>query len=89
MALQLESRLIGVRAASADTPHAYIVRGIGKSGATHVVSGKAFLAYYDIPFDVARRWPAERHDRKTLVIDLKQPGTDVSGHSSRAHTGGS
>lgn len=53
-----------------------------------MVSGKAFLAYYDIPFDVARRWPAERHDRKTLVIDLKQPGTDVSGHSSRAHTGG-
>jgi len=23
-----------------------------------------------------------------LVIDLKQPGTKVSGHSSRAHSGG-
>lgn len=82
-----EERLIGIRESDANTPHAYGVRGTGKNQATRVVSGKAFLSYYDIPRDVARRWFAEERDG-TLVIDLKQPGTEVSGHSSRADEGG-
>jgi len=80
-------RLIGIRKADEDTPHAYAVRGTGKNQATRVVSGKAFLAYYDIPRGVARRWIAEERDGM-LVIDLKQPGTEVTGHSSRATAGG-
>jgi hypothetical protein len=55
--------------------------------ATHVVSGKAFLPYYGIPRDSARRWIATMQD-DMLVIDLKQPGIEVTGHSSRAHKGG-
>jgi hypothetical protein len=82
-----EERLIGIRESDANTPHAYNVRGTGKNQATRVVSGKAFLSYYDIPRGVARRWFAEERDGM-LVIDLKQPGTEVSGHSGRAHEGG-
>src|SRR5689334_25372370 len=82
-----EKKWIGIRSASADTPHAYAVRGVGNNQATHVVSGKAFLSYYGIPRDVARRWLARRRGN-LLVIDLKQPGTEVTGHSSRAHQGG-
>lgn len=82
-----DERLIGVKGSDENTPHAYTVRGTGKNEATRVVSGKAFLTYYDIPRDVARRWIAEERDGM-LVIDLKQPGTEVSGHSSRAHEGG-
>jgi hypothetical protein len=79
-----DERLIGLRSSDEATPHAYLVRGVGQNEATHVVSGKAFLTYYDIPQDVARRWAAEERDG-VLVVDLKQPGTEVSGHNSRAH----
>lgn len=82
-----EERLIGLRESDEATSHAYAVRGTGINQATRVVSGKAFLAYYDIPRETARRWIAEERDGM-LVIDLKQPGTEVSGHSSRAVTGG-
>lgn len=82
-----EERLIGIRRSDQDTPHAYAVRGTGKNQATRVVSGKAFLSYYDIPRDVARRWIVEERDGM-LIIDLKQPGAEVSGHGSRAHDGG-
>lgn len=81
-----DERLVGIRRAEEATPHAYAVRGVGKNAATRVVSGKAFLSYYGIPRGVARRWTAEERD-DMLVIDLKQPGTEVSGHSSRAHEG--
>ena len=79
-----DERLIGIRKTTAAMPHAYPIRGVGKNGATHVVSGKAFLAYYDIPRDVARRWIAKKQD-DLLVVDLKQPGAEVTGHSNRAH----
>jgi hypothetical protein len=82
-----EERLIGIRKTTAANPHAYLVRGVGKNEATHVVSGKAFLAYYNISRDVARRWLAEKRD-DMLVVDLKQPGTEVTSHSSRAQKGG-
>jgi hypothetical protein len=81
-----DERLIGIRRSDEDTPHAYAIRGTGINQATRVVSGKAFLAYYDIPRDVARRWIAEERNGM-LVIDLKQPGAEVSGHSSRAQSG--
>lgn len=83
-----EKHEIGIRATTLDAEHAYVVRGVGKSGATHVVSGKAFLNYYEIPLDVARRWPAKRSGRRMLTIDIKQQGTDVTTHGSRAHRGG-
>lgn len=82
-----DERLIGLRKADSTVPHAYLVRPLGKSGTTHVVSGTAFLAFYGIETGTARRWIAEKRDGM-LVVDLKQPGTDVSGHRSRATSGG-
>lgn len=82
-----ENELIGIQKASGTTPHAYAVRGVGNNEATRVVSGKAFLSYYGIPRDLARRWIAAMEE-DILVIDLKQPGTEVTGHSSRAIRGG-
>jgi hypothetical protein len=81
-----DEKLIGMRKVPATAPHAYVVRGVGTNLATHVVSGKAFLSYYEIPRDVARRWTAQVKD-DVLVIDLKQPGFEVTGHSNRAHKG--
>lgn len=82
-----ENELMGIQKASGATPHAYAIRGVGNNEATRVVSGKAFLSYYGISRDTARRWIATvRGDM--LVIDLKQPGTEVSGHSSRAQKEG-
>jgi hypothetical protein len=82
-----DEQLMGMRKVNATTPHAYVVRGVGNNQATHVVSGKAFLSYYEIPRDVARRWTAKVED-DVLVIDLKQPGFEVTGHTNRAHKGG-
>src|ERR1700760_3441786 len=53
-----ENELIGIESASESVPHAYVVRGVGNNRATHVVSGKAFLSYYGIPRNEARRWAA-------------------------------
>jgi hypothetical protein len=82
-----ENKLMGIQKTTGTMPHAYLVRGVGNNRATHVVSGKAFLSYYGISRDVARRWIAEMQD-DVLVVDLKQPGNEVTGHSSRAHQGG-
>jgi hypothetical protein len=82
-----ENELMGLQKASGATPHAYAVRGVGNNEATRVVSGKAFLSYYGISRDVARRWTAKLQD-DILVVDLKQPGFEVTGHSSRARKGG-
>src|SRR5262245_16891594 len=76
-----DNELMGIQKASASTPHAYVVRGVGNNRATHVVSGKAFLNYYGISREVARRWTAKMED-DVLVVDLKRPGFEVSGHSS-------
>ena len=81
-----ENKLLGMQKAPDGSSDAYLVRAVGQNGATHVVSGKAFLTYYGIPRDVARRWIAEKQD-DMLIVDLKQLGTEVTGHSSRAHKG--
>jgi hypothetical protein len=82
-----DERLIGFRKLAEDASHAYVVRPAGTHGTNHVISGKAFLRYYDISRDVARRWIAEEQD-DILVVDLKQPGTKVTGPSSRPNKGG-
>jgi hypothetical protein len=81
-----EKKCIGIRKASAATPHAYVVRGVGNNQAMHVVAGKAFLSYYGSPRDVARRWPAKT--RGNIGRRPQAAGNRVTGHSSRAHEGG-
>jgi hypothetical protein len=77
-----DEQLIGMRKVDSTVPHAYIVRPLGKSGTTHLVSGNAFMAYYGIETGTAKRWIAEMRD-DTLVVDLKQPGIEVTGNRSR------
>lgn len=77
-----EERLIGLRKVDPSTEHAYVVRPLGKGGNNWLISGRAFTGYYDIPVGVARRWPA-RMDDDVLVVDLKEPGTEVTGTRGR------
>lgn len=71
-------RLIGMRKANPSTDHAYAVRPLGKGGRNWLISGRSFSAYYGIPTESARRWSA-RVDEGMLIVDLKQPGTQVTG----------
>lgn len=82
-----EEERVGIQKAEDSSSNAYLVRAVGQNGATHVVSGKAFLAHYGVPLNVARRWIAEKQG-DLLVVDLKQPGIEVTGHSNRARKGG-
>jgi len=75
-------RLIGIRKVDSTVPHAYVVRPLGKSGTTHLVSGSAFMAWYGIELDAARRWIARIQD-ETLILDLKEEGVAVTGNRSR------
>ncbi len=79
-----DERLIGIRKADSSVPHAYVVRPLGKSGTTHLVSGSAFMAWYGIETDTARRWIASMADDDMLVIDLKEPGAEVTSNRDRA-----
>ncbi|HEX3359599.1 MAG TPA: hypothetical protein VHS74_01290 [Solirubrobacterales bacterium] len=82
-----QERLIGLRKADSSVPHAYLVRPLGKGGTTQMVSGTAFLAYYGIEFDTARRWIAQLQD-DVLVIDLKEPGVEVTGSRTKSAAAG-
>lgn len=67
------ARLIGIRKVSKSVGHAYTVRAFGKSGMSWLVTGTAFLNYYDI----AARDPVRRHarvEKDMLIIDLNDPG---------------
>ena len=60
---------IGIRSVAGDTPHAYRVRKQPGS-ATYLIGAKAFLQFYGIPHDQARRWGAALLDG-VLVADLE------------------
>src|SRR5438046_2819344 len=53
-----KSRRIAFRPTHVDSPHSYPVRKQGRVD-SYAVSGKAFLRYHGIPFDVSRRYRAE------------------------------
>lgn len=76
-----EERLIGVRKVEPTIEHAYLVRGNGTKARSFLIAGTAFTNYYEIDVSVARRWPAEVVDG-TLVVDLKEPGTEIVSNRS-------
>jgi hypothetical protein len=78
-----EERQVGIRKADPSAAHAMPVRPLGERGSSWLISGRSFAIYYGIPVDTARRWLAQVVDGM-LVIDLKEPGTDVSGVRHRA-----
>lgn len=78
-----EKRLMAMRKVARETPHAYLVRPLGKSESNWLISGRAFVTYYGIEADVARRYMG-RMDDDMLVIDLKEPGVQVTSNRDRA-----
>lgn len=76
-----EARLIGLRKVDSSTEHAYTVRGMGKRAGTWLVSGTAFTNYYEIDTSAPRRHTA-RTEGDMLVVDLNQPGTEVTSNRS-------
>jgi hypothetical protein len=70
-------RLMGLRGVDPSADSAYVVRPLGRGNSTWLVSGKAFMNYYGIDTEVARRWTGRLED-DLLVLDLKEPGTEVS-----------
>lgn len=82
-----EDRVMGLRKVDPSADHAYKIRPLGKGNTTWLLSGTAFTAYYGIPTDVARRWTGEVNEDGVLVLDLKQPGTEVAANRNRERSG--
>mgnify|MGYP001362516550 CR=1 FL=1 len=78
-----EARLIALRKVAKSVTHAYKVRAFGKSGMTWLVSGAAFMNYYDIPWSGPVRRTA-RAEKDMLVLDLNDPGLVVSPTGGRS-----
>lgn len=80
-----DQRLMALRAVDPSAESAYPIRPLGR-GSTWLVSGKAFTKYYGIETGSAHRWTGRVEDG-LLIVDLKEPGTDVSmGRSQDADT---
>jgi hypothetical protein len=78
------TRRMALRKAEPSTSHAYLVRPLGKGGSTWLVSGQAFTRYYGIDSEKAMRWDAKLDSDGLLVVDLNDPGTEVTGNRKQA-----
>lgn len=78
-----KQRVMGFRAVAMDDANAYSIRpqGAGKAS-SHLVSARAFLQFFGIPFEVPLRYDAEPVDG-VLTVDLKNPGRDATSNRSR------
>ena len=82
-----QQRLMALKSSDTGTPHAYPVRPLGQSrvgGGTWLISGQAFTKYYGIETAKAYRWDAKLEPDGLLVIDLKEPGTEVTGNRKQS-----
>ncbi|MEU9834789.1 hypothetical protein AB0D67_24935 [Streptosporangium sp. NPDC048047] len=83
-----KERIVGFRAVSRESEHAYPLRAQnGKSVGPYIVSGTAFVKYYNIDVAVSRRWVAYLDDG-ILCIDLKDAGTEVTSNRSAGKESG-
>jgi hypothetical protein len=76
-----ESRLVALRKVDSSVEHAYQVRAPVENHATWLVSGAAFVSYYEIDNSESIRRPARREE-DLLVIDLNHPGVDPRAESA-------
>lgn len=70
-----DARLVGLRKVDSSVPHAYQVRAPVENHATYLISGAAFMSYYEIDNSRSVRRPA-RLDGDLLIVDLNDPGVD-------------
>ncbi len=76
-----ESRLVGLRKVDSSIEHAYQVRAPVENHATWLVSGAAFVSYYEIDNSESIRRPA-RLEEDLLIVDLNHPGVDPRAESA-------
>lgn len=75
-----DEQIIGVRPVDRSVEHAYPIRPSGGGKAdpgSWMVSGRAFVQYYDIDTELSRRYPVSM-DGDVLCIALKEGGTVVT-----------
>jgi hypothetical protein len=70
-----EARMVALRKVDSGVEHAYQVRAPVEHHATWLVSGAAFMSYYEIDNSESVRRPA-RLEGDLLIIDLNHPGVD-------------
>lgn len=75
-------RIIGFRTADPGEPNTYAVRVTEPAG-PYAISGISFVKHYEIPVDVARRWPATFADG-VLFFALDDPAVELVGRDARA-----
>lgn len=82
-----DANLIGIRKVDGFVEHAYTVRKLRK-GTNRMVSGTAFTNYYKIDTSIPTRRSAQM-DGDVLVVDLNQPGTEVTSNRNQRMRQGS
>ena len=81
-----DAGVVGFRAVSPESPHAYPLRAVGKKpDGPFVVSGTAFTKYYGIDTGVSKRWVAEIVDG-VLCVNLRGEFAVVTSNRSRPPT---
>ncbi len=78
-----DARLVGLRKVDSSVEHSYQVRAPVENHATWLISGAAFVGYYEIDTSASIR-RAARMDGDLLIIDLNDPGVDPRGEPSAA-----
>lgn len=77
-----DANVIGIRGVPGETTHAYPIRPIGKGG-THVISARAFFAFYGIPLGTPVRRDVSAQDG-VIIVNLNDPGRVVISNRNRA-----
>jgi hypothetical protein len=70
-----DARLVALRKVDSAVEHAYQVRAPVENHATWLVSGGAFMSYYEIDNSASVR-RAARKDGDLLIVNLNDPGVD-------------
>ena len=72
---------VALRKVDSSVDHGYQVRAPVQGHATWVISGAAFVSYYEIDTSTSVRRPAHM-DGDLLVVNLNEPGVDPSGEQT-------
>jgi hypothetical protein len=78
-----EHQIVGLRPGDPRDRDAVAVRSpTGKDGGPFVVSGLAYIRFYEVLVDTSRRWPAYL-ENGVLCVDLREPGVPVSSNRAK------
>ncbi len=76
-----DASLVALRKVDSSVDHGYQVRAPVQGHATWVISGAAFVSYYEIDTSTSVRRPAHM-DGDLLVVNLNEPGVDPQGEQT-------